>query len=314
MRPQGGDRTVETHRPADRAGERQAGEARPQAVERQRIGGHVGVHAKRVAAHVEPHRAAHGARRRLAVAVAQRAAELGVPVGSRERPGRVEQTVERHRRRELLHGAQVHGRRFHAKAAERQAAGEQIHVSPAADARLGPAGDERIAEQPVHLEREPAEPAVRPRVPGEPAVEGQAVEERVGQPEIQIGGLHVGLAHGDEAGVRGAHRGELARQPAAAVGEIERVDVDLEQAPAVRADVDVAVQHGARREAAAHEREVGERRGVGFGREVVEHGVARPAQLPLEAEPRAGESHAPQVGFEGIAGDPDAALQLGDAQ
>ena len=136
----------------------------------------------------------------------------------------------------------------------------------------------------------------------------------MGQAEIQIGGLHVGLAHGDEAGIRGAHRGELARQPAAAVGEIERVDVDLEQAPAVRADVDVAVQHGARRETAADERQVGERRGVGFGGEVVEHGVARPAQLPLEAEPRARESHAPQVGFEGIAGDTDAALQLGDAQ
>ena len=319
MRPQRGDGTRQADRPAHGAGERQTGEARAQPVERQRIRRHVGEHAQGVAAHVEPHRAAHRARRGglsgRGVAVPQRAAELGIAVGTGERAGRVEHAVQRHRRRDPAHRAQVHRGGLHAEAAERQAAPSrrQVHVPSSPHPGLRPAGDQRVAEDPVHLEGEVAERPVRPRVAREPAVERQAVEEGVRQPQVQVARLHVGLPQRHEPGVRRAHRGEPSRQPAAAVGEIERIDVNLEQTPAVRADVHVAREDGARRKAAAHKLEIGERGRVRPGGEVVEHGVPRPPQPAFEAVPRARHADAPQVGVEGIAGDADAALQLGDA-
>ena len=233
MRPKSGERTRQPDCPAHGSHQRQTREARPQAVERQRIRGHVGEDAQRFSPQVEPHGAADGACGALAVAVAQRAAELGVAIRSGEGPRRVEHAVQRHRRREPPHRPQVHGRRFDAESPERQATGQQVHVAVATQPRLGPPGHERVPEAPVHLEGQPAEGAFGPRVAREPAVEREAVEERVREAQVQIARLHVGLAQRHEARIRGAHGGEPPRQPAAAVAEIERIDMDFQQAPAM---------------------------------------------------------------------------------
>jgi len=90
--------------------------------------------------------------------------------------------------------------------------------------------------------------------------------------------------------------------------------MDFQQAPAVRADLHLALQDGADGEAAAHELEVGERRRVRLGGEVVQHGVPGPAQPAGEAVARPRHTHPPQVGLERIAGDADATLEVGDAQ
>src|SRR5258705_5958753 len=84
-----GEIAVQADRSGERAPERERGHAAGQAVERQRIGVHVGEHAQDIGAGIEPNDTAYDARVSVALVMPQRTAEPCILERAGERAPRV---------------------------------------------------------------------------------------------------------------------------------------------------------------------------------------------------------------------------------
>src|SRR5213594_540423 len=310
VRRQRRQRAVEPHRARHRAREREppSREAPAQAVERERVRDHVGEHAERVAAAVEPHHAADHAGGQITQPVPQRAAELRVGEPARERAGGVERALQPDGRYEPPHRPQVDRRRVHREGAEAHSgAARKVHLAATAHGGLRPARDEGVAEHPVRLQVQRADRSLGQGAAAQAARQGQPVEEGAGELEIEVARLEAGRLQGHEPGIGRAERREPARDGAAARGEGERLEPDLQQAAAVGAQRDAPVQHRPVGEAGVDEPEVREGGGVGARREIEQQRAARPADAAAGLERGAWEPHPLQVGVERVPHDGDAA-------
>src|SRR2546422_11709791 len=106
--------------------------------------------------------------------------------------------------------------------------GFEVHFALPADAGFGPSWNERVAERPVGLEREGRE---RPRGEGvscEPSRERQPVHEGPRELEVELAGVQVSVAQGDEPRVRDAERRDPTGDRAAVVRRSEEHTSELQ--------------------------------------------------------------------------------------
>ena len=225
-----------------------------------------------------------------------------------ERPGKhpsgVEHPAQRDRRDQPPHGAEIHRGRLDPERLEADALpvlGREVDLSLATDASLRPPRGQRIAEHPVHLERERRERSARHRVTAQPPGERQRLEERARELEVEVFRLEVRVPQRGQPRVRGRERSDPAGHGAGPPGQTQRAEPHLQDAPAVRAQPHVPCERGAPRESPVDEVEVPERGGVGTRSEVVQQRVVGPANLPAHpAERRSRKPHARQIDFDRV--------------
>ena len=208
MHGERGDRAGQSHRSRYTPGERKARHAGAQPIERYRVRHDVGRDAERVRAIIQPHRAPHLAHGAVAVALAQRAAELRVLEGAGEGPHRGERPPQRGGGNEPSNGSQVHGRRSHGERLKGEPSpppagrrAEHVDGSPPSHAALRPTRHQRIAKGPIDVQRQGVEASFGRRVAAEMTVERQARQKGVGQHQIEVLGGEVGLPQAHDPGV-----------------------------------------------------------------------------------------------------------------
>ncbi len=190
-----------------------------------------------------------------------------------------------------MNGAEVDGRRFHREGPEGEPSSvgrgaDHVHRSLPFHTAHRPSRDQRIAERPIHVQRQGVEPPVGRAVAAEMSVKRQVREEGVREHQVEVFGSDVRPPQTHDSRIRHREGGEPTGQPAAVVGEVEWIEAHLEHA-AVRAERRrSAVQHDAVGESWLEEPEVGQVRRVRVHGEVVAHGIARPAHPPFDRERR----------------------------
>ena len=311
-------RAGQLHRPGYGALERQRREAAAQPVEHQRVRRDVGVDAERLAAGVETHAPGQHARGPRAVPVLEPAGELRVAQRPGQGPCGRQGPVQSHRGDELRDRAQVDARRVHRKRLKMDTVGGfEVHFALPADAGFGPSWNERVAERPVDLEREGRE---RPRGEGvscQPSRERQRFEERPRELEVELVGVQVGVAQGDEPRVRDAERREPAGDRAAVVRQTQRVEPDLEHPFAVGAQSHVARHHagaGNAGEAPVDESEIIERRRVRAQPQIEQQRAMRPAERAAGvAQGRVRQPHACELHIHRVTDHPQPSRRVLDS-